>query len=359
MMRRPDRCFETRWCRSLAALAILCASPLAGCHHDRVRPAWVDQPGLARPEALYLTAVGAGASRDEAADAALARLAQRVEVDVEARETARSTYVADTDGTRSSSRQRVQLDRSIDLDTGVLLLGSEVVETWREPQGGFHALALLDRSAAVSAYDGLLRGLADQVRAQRAAGGQAASAWSRFVRLSRALEAAKEHDGLLRVRSVVSPWPSAVGGPPVLAPGIAAERSELLDELAAVVEAAPGTPAAFESIVRDALVAAGIAVRSQASPAIRARVSYETTERPFAARRDHVVEWRLAVQLVDGATGRAAQGLTLDGDGWGATGAEASATAIHRAQDHLRRELARYLGELVSPTGAAPEEGDA
>jgi hypothetical protein len=319
----------------------------------------VDQPGAGRPEALYLAAVGAGATRDEAADAALARLAQRVVVDVQARETARSTYAADTDGARGSSRQRVQLDRRIDLDTGVLLLGSAVAETWRDPQGGFHALAVLDRSAAVSAYDDLMRDLADQVRTHRAAAGEASSDWSRFVRLSRALEAAEEHDALRRVRAVVSSWPSAAGDPPALAAGIAAERSNLLAELAAVVEPAPGTPAAFASIVRDALGAAGIAVRSEASPAVRARVSYETTERPFVARRDHVVQWRLAVQLVDAVTGRAAQGLTLDGDGWGPSSADASASALHRAQDRLRRELADYLQELVSPPGGPPPDGDA
>jgi hypothetical protein len=329
---------------------------VAGCGHD-ARPAWVDQPGLGRPEALYLTAVGAGASRDEASDAALARLAQRVEVDVEARETARSMYVADTDGTRTSSRQRVQLDRRIDLDSGVLFLGSEVVEIWQAPQGGFYALAVLDRSAAAGAYDDLLRHLADRVRAERAVSGQAASVWSRFVRLSRALGAAEEHDRLLRIRSVVAPWPSAVGGRQALAPGIAAQRSALRDELVAVVEPAPGTPAALESVVRDALLAAGIAVRPQASAAVRARVSYESFERPFAQRQDHVVEWRLIVQLVDGQTNLAAQGLTLDGDGWGVTGADASAAAVHRARDRLRRELAPYLRGLVSHDDGAPDAG--
>ena len=359
MIPPPDRRSETLRRRLPASVVILVAALLAGCGRGPARPAWVDQPGLARPEALYLTAVGTGTSRDEAADAALARLAQRVVVDVQARESARSSYVADTEDARSSSRLRVQLDRSIDLDTGVLLLGSEVVETWREPQGGFHALAVLDRSAAAAAYDDRIRHLADQVRAERASSEQAASAWSRFVRLGRASAAAEEHDRLLRIRSVVAPWSATVGAPQALAPRITAERLGLLDQLVTVVEAAPGTPAAFESIVRDALVAAGIAVRSETSPAVRARVNYEAIERPFAARRDHVVEWSLAVQLVDGETGRAAQGLTLDGDGWGPTVADASATAIHRAQDRLRRELAPYLQELVSPTGPTSGEGDA
>jgi hypothetical protein len=359
MMRRPDRRFGPRWCRPAAALAILCAALLAGCHHEPARPAWVDQPGLARPEALYLTAVGAGGSRSEAADAALARLAQRITVDVEARETARSTYVADTDDKGISSRQRVQLDRTIDLGTGVLLMGSEVIETWEEPRGGFFALAVLDRAAAAAAYDGLLSDLADEVREERPAAGEAVSPWSRFVRLSRALRAAEEHDELLAIRSVVWSWPSARGGPRVFAPGIAAERSKALDELAAVVEPAPGTPAAIASIVRDALAEAGIAVRPQASGAVRVRVSYETGERPFAARRDHVVEWRLTVELADSATGGPTQGLSLDGDGWGATEADASAAALHRAQAGLRRELARYLQELVSPPGRTPQDGDA
>jgi len=356
MMRHADRRPDTRWHRLAAVFAILVAALPAGCRQGPARPAWVDQPGLARPGALHLTAVGAGASRDEAADAALARLAQRVAVEVEARETSRSTYVADEDGTGASSRQRVRLDRTVDLDTDVLLMGSEVVETWQEPQGDFFALAVLDRAAAATAYDDLIRRLAEQVSAERAAGGQAASAWSRFVALGRALAAAEEHDRLLRIRSVISPWPSA-RGTRALAPEIAAARTAVRDELVAVVEPAPGTPAVFAPIVRDALLAAGIAVRAQASPAVRARVSYETFPRPFARRQDHVVEWRLTVQLVDGESDRAAQGLTLDGDGWGTNRPDASAAAVHRARDHLRRELAPYLRELVSPAGGVPRGG--
>jgi hypothetical protein len=355
MMLRPNPWNRTRRPRVVATIACLAAGLAAGCSHD-ARPAWVDQPGLARPGALYLTAVGAGASRDEAANVAVARIAQQLAVDVDARETARSTYVADDDGARGRSRQRVRLDRSIDLDTGVLLMGTEVVETWQEPRGGFHALAVLDRATAAAAYDDLLGRLADQVRAEREAADRAASSWSRFVYLGRALAAAEEHDRLLRIRSVISPWPSATGSR-ALAPEIAAARSALGDELVAVVEPAPGTPGAFEPIVRDALLAAGIAVRADALAAVRARVRYETFPRPFAQRQDHLVEWRLTVRFVDGESGRAAQGLTLDGDGWGISAADASETAVHRARDRLRRELAPYLSGLVSPPGATPPAG--
>ncbi|MHC4219466.1 MAG: LPP20 family lipoprotein [Planctomycetota bacterium] len=350
----PRRQLEAARSRLPAVIAILVTTLMAGCGQD-TRPAWVDQPGLARPEGLYLTAVGVGAGRDEAADAALARLAQRVAVDVESRETARSTYVADTDDNRMSSRQRVELDRSVDLASGVLLLGSEVVEIWQDPEGSFHALAVLDRTASASAYDELLRGLAEQVRAERTTSDEKSSAWSRYIRLSRALGAAEEHDRLLRIRSVVSPWP---GESRMLAMGIATERAALRDELVAVVEPDPGTPAAFEPIVRDALVAAGIAVGTAVAPALRARVSFDTIERPFAQRPDHVVEWQLTVQLVDGETGLSAQGLTVAGDGWGATGSAAAATAIHRARDRLRRELTLYFQELVSPAAVGSAAGD-
>lgn len=355
MMLRPNPWNRTRCPCVVAMLVVLAAGLAAGCGHD-ARPAWVDQPGLARPGVLYLTAVGAGASRDEAADAAVARIAQQLSVDVEARETARSTYVADDDGGRRTSHQHVRLDRSIDLDTGVLLMGTEVVETWQEPQGGFFSLAVLDRTTAASAYDNLIGRLVNQVRAEREAAGRASSSWSRFVHLGRALAAAEEHDRLGRIRSVISPWPSATSSR-ALAPEIAAARTAVGTELVAVVEPAPGTPGAFEPIVRDALLATGIAVRSHASASVRARVRYETFPRPFAHRQDHVVEWRVTVQLVDGESGRAAQGLTLDGDGWGISPADASASAVHRARDRLRRELAPYLSGLVSPPGATPPAG--
>jgi hypothetical protein len=119
------------------------------------------------------------------------------------------------------------------------------------------------------------------------------------------------------------------------------------------VDLAPETPEAFESIVADALTAAGIALGPGAGASVRARVAYEAGERPFARRTDHVVEWRVSVQLVDGRSGRSARELTLEGDGWGETAAEARAAAIHRARSRLRPELTDYILDLVSPADAS------
>jgi hypothetical protein len=340
---------------------VLAALLAAGCSQP-TRPAWVDQPGASWPDAFYLTAVGAGSSRDQAADAALARLSQRIAVEVEARETTQSTYVADTGSDEHTSRERVQMDRRIDLDTDTLLMGSKVQETWRDPEGPVYALAVLDRLAAASAYDDMLRDLADQVRAAQAESDAAGSAWSRFVRLGRALAPAREHDRLLRIRAAISPWSTNPfdEAPEPLAPEVAAERAAALVQLIAVVDLAPGTPEAFAPIVTDALMAAGIAVSPDAEPSVRARVAYEASERPFARRTDHVVEWRVTVQLVDGRSGRSAQELTLEGDGWGETAADASAAAMHRARSRLRPELTEYILDLVSPadTPARADRGD-
>jgi hypothetical protein len=356
MNRRPNEIRGTRGAGVLPAVAAAGLLACNGCTAPAARPAWVDQPGSGRPEARYLSAVGSGLTRADAEDAALARLAQQIAVSVDARETARSWYASETGQGAPSSHQRLRLDRSIDLDTGVVLLGADVVETWQQRRDLFFALAVLDRAAAARAYDEQIERLAGQVRARRTSSQQAGSSWSAFVHLGAALPVAREHDRLIRVRSIISPWPVIGTGTQLLAPGIEAERHRLASRLAAVVEPAPGTPAGFDAIVREALRDAGVPVGGQQPASVRARVGYEAAERPFVERRDHVVEWRVTIELVDGETGRAAGGLTLDGDGWGKTRADASAAAAHQARHRLSRELGPFLRDLLSPAGGPPAE---
>jgi len=111
-------------------------------------PAWVSRPS--ESPAGTLAAAGAGTTRAEAIDAAMARLAQSIRVRVDAVEVAASSGTTQTGshhgvtGTgRASTASLVRLSSAVDLP------GVRVAQVWRDRAAGvFHARVTLDRASA-------------------------------------------------------------------------------------------------------------------------------------------------------------------------------------------------------------------
>ena len=124
--------------RNPAGALVLCAA-LLGCAGipDQPRPAWIDNPSVAPAPSGWWTAVGQGRTRADAIDAAMVRLAQRVESRVVAVE----RFTEDTTA--------AALDRRARITTDARLLGAEVVRTHRDRADRAHyAVVALDPDAA-------------------------------------------------------------------------------------------------------------------------------------------------------------------------------------------------------------------
>ncbi|MHC4989875.1 MAG: LPP20 family lipoprotein [Planctomycetota bacterium] len=318
-------------------------------------PEWINEPAVAHPEAMYFAAVGSGQNLDQAADIAFARLAQRVEVEVKAREVSESTYVGETDRTGTRGTESVRLDRTIDLSSRVRLPAATIQESWRDRETGLTwALAVLDRGAAARSYSADMAALSGQVRTQRSLA-DTGSAWNGFVRLGKALALAQEHDRAARMYEVLDPFAGPAGrGAARLVPDVVMAREAARTGIAARIEPGPHTPPEFERAVRNALLAAGVPVGGDDPPALLARITYEAHQRPFYTRRDCVIEWRLLLELEDTQADRVVDAVRLEGDGWGLDCDAASEAALHRARESTNTELPRRLADLIGPPPNVP-----
>jgi hypothetical protein len=122
----------------LVAPFLIGAASLAACAQGPLgaEPGWASRPAAAPLPPGWWGAVGRGATRAEAEDAAIIRLAQRIEARVRARERF-------TEGS--------PLDRRAVIETDARLLGAEIRETHYDRRTGEHAaLAAIDRTRAAS-----------------------------------------------------------------------------------------------------------------------------------------------------------------------------------------------------------------
>lgn len=120
----------------LTASALLAATP---------QPDWVTGESAAYPKAAYLVGVGEAPSQDKAGDKARAEISKIFGVKMTAQTQVSASAVIEAG--RSSESQYVSDDvRSV---TGKFLEGVEVVDSWRDAEGSFHALAVLDRVHAL------------------------------------------------------------------------------------------------------------------------------------------------------------------------------------------------------------------
>ena len=121
--------------KSVLPLALSCV--IGACASRTSAPSWVDNPSSAAVPESWWSAVGRGATRAEAEDAALVRLAQRIETRVRAREVYREGH---------------PLDRRALIETDARLLGAEILRTHH---GAEHAaLAGFDPTRAASLLAG-------------------------------------------------------------------------------------------------------------------------------------------------------------------------------------------------------------
>jgi hypothetical protein len=121
-------------------LALLLLSSLACAAEPR--PDWLSGKASSYPAEAWITGVGQGGTQEQAADKARSEIAKALGVTLTAR--SRVTASAATGGAESMD----VLDE-VRSSTSRLLDGVEVPQFWRDEQGWFHALAVLNRSRSL------------------------------------------------------------------------------------------------------------------------------------------------------------------------------------------------------------------
>lgn len=322
------------------AALILCLM-LAGCAGGtrETVPEWVDGSSDKYPEARYLTGQAQASSAALARDRARAELAKVFTTQVNERLEDVASAEVISEGDSSQHRAETRVDRSVQTETQRLLEGVRIAETWRDPEGAYHALAVLDRLTESDRLRTRIDGL-DQVierSVARARGGD--QLLSRIGAASQAVAAQQERDALQQDLRVIDP--TGIGVPARYARArLQADFAELAARLRLAVEAEADPMGNLASVMQGAVRHAGF-INAPPGEADYRLVSSLLLDSSVMDGWQWVTG-TLELRMLDRA------GQVLGSQRWPVkASARQVATARHRAISEVDRQLRTKLRETV------------
>lgn len=188
----------------------LVAAFLSGCgtwiHPE---PDWVRNPKTIYPENQYLAAVGAGATRQAAENAAAANLSRifeaRIESDERMVDTVRET---EKDFTRTTD-----LTTDINILSAQTLINIQHAEAWADRTGRYHAVAYLNRRETGALYLDQVNDRKQQVQALLNHAAETDNLIEQYALLRAAVRIANGNEQLLQQLKVIHPPTAAAAKP--------------------------------------------------------------------------------------------------------------------------------------------------
>lgn len=275
----------------LLFLLVACTPALTG------QPRWVHQPQLGYPADRYLVGSATGETCDDAVDLAIARIAQQIEVRVNASEQRRSLYNAIN---AASGAESTEIETDVRLTTDATLLGVEIVESLPLPNGSCAARAVLDFDRSIALYDAAIAQRESSIGTALNRAGTARSPWMEFVSVSEAMRIAIERDVLAMTRGVLA----SRGGrnaqtDPNVAPALIDRYESLRDQISLSVVRVGGCPESLVEAAESVLVERGLPLERDHPGSIQLRVSWFAEVEQTYDPRWWACKWRLSVTLID------------------------------------------------------------
>ncbi len=296
---------------------VLLLTALASCSTTppAPRPDWVDRPSAARSEALYLSAVGAGATRDEAHDRALARLAEQLTADVRSRTvTARGAWMRSRDGATPDTSEMLDEQSVVVVSSRTALVAASIAEHWRDRASGAHyALAVLDRQRATTFYDEWMAGHEEWVSRQLEAAERAGPTWQRLQALGSALSHARRRDELATIRAVVAPFDAAPAAPR-LEPSVFANWDDACITLPFEIDPQLRTAdSRLRTALTDALESAGLQHRESVDAPLRVRLIGRIAPEPTYREGEAVLRHAYSIAFINTSDGATVSTIACEG----------------------------------------------
>ena len=298
--------------------------------------------------------VATGETCDDAVDRAIARIAQQIEVRVNATEQRRSLYnaVNAVGGAESTS-----LESEVHLVTDATLLGVEIVETLPLPNGSCAARAALEIDRSIALYDGAIEQRDSEIGASLARADGADTPWAEFVAVAQAMSLALDRDILAMTRGVLAARGArAHRAVSLAAPGLIGRYEALRAMISLSVVPIGACPPEFVTSAESALTRRGLPVERDHPGAIQLRIGWQALAEQTYDPRWWACRWRLSVTLYDAGQGETIASRTPGGAAYG-LGKEA---AVDQSQSDAGSALTESVDIVLRRPGASSnhESGD-
>jgi len=137
----------------LSLLCLFLSSLFAAKAKKENVPVWVQDPSLVYFSSEYLNSLGQGKSQKEADADALAGLVAIFNRSIASNTKSSLEYSSQSSGTHSQIAQSKKLKQDVSISTNMDdLIGAEIRERWKSPDGTFYSLAVIEKDKGARLY---------------------------------------------------------------------------------------------------------------------------------------------------------------------------------------------------------------
>ncbi|MDR0599902.1 MAG: LPP20 family lipoprotein [Treponema sp.] len=193
------------------AAAVVLSAALAACAggppaKGGEEPSWVSNPYAAYNKAAYIAAVGYGPGRDAAEKSALVNLTSIFGQSIKSETQTGYTYTQAVAASGSSWSEKSGVAQAVKTSAAMdTLIGAEIKEVWKSPDGTFYALAVMDKAKTSLIYLELIQHNLDTIAKLTNLSGAEKQSFEGFTGYYRAAELADANGVFVNVRNVISP----------------------------------------------------------------------------------------------------------------------------------------------------------
>ncbi|MDR2702512.1 MAG: LPP20 family lipoprotein [Spirochaetaceae bacterium] len=193
---------------TVIAVAIAVLVPACGSAPPAVKaePAWVSDPYAVYNRAFSLAAVGSGSGRDNAEKVALANLTAIFGQSVTAETKTSYSYSQAVAASSSSWSEKSDIAQAVKTSVAMdTLIGAEIKDVWRSPDGTWYASAVMDRAKTSMIYRELIEQNLKTISVLTNLSAAERQSFDGFINYYRAADLAEANQVFARVRNVISP----------------------------------------------------------------------------------------------------------------------------------------------------------
>jgi len=291
----------------LILLLFCCASAVV----TQELPRWITDPTSKYHEALYLSAVGSGSSREEAKREAMSSLSNIFRVEVYSDRRIIEVY------TEKRKGEKIDFDHSFNLLSNSALKSENELINVREGEtffddkmGTFYVLLFINRAETEPLYLEEIekndRVLEEYYRSSR----KADTKFEKFIYLKKAIQVASINKELRQIHRLISHMEDTLE-PPISLQKLNLELSELGRRIITNIETIGEFPEEIAGFLREVIQKTGFTPGNEnADLAIKAHLKIEPLSLP---REEKFVRWRFLIDVNNAMTGNTMETFTKEG----------------------------------------------
>lgn len=321
----------------LKALLLLLLFCCASAKVAKELPRWIKEPTSKYREALYLSAVGSGSSREEAKIDAISSLSNIFRVDVYSDRRIIKVYTEKIKGEKIDVEQSMNLLTNSALKSENKLINVREGETFFDDKTGtFYVLMFINRTETEPLYlDEIEKNdkvLKEYYRSSR----DADTKFEKFIYLKKAIQVASINKGLRQIHRLISQMEDTPE-PPISVQKLKLELSDLGRRIITDIKVIGEFPEELAGFLREVIQETGFTTGSEnVDLTIKAHLKIEFLSLP---RKDKFVRWRFLVDVNNAMTGNTMKTFTKEGREGHATYEAAKSRALREVRKIIMDEF--------------------